>query len=192
MKYDAARPEYYQRLHNENAAFQRNNWLVEELPLLRQMGGESILEVGCGNGRFLAAAAPHWKEVVGLDWARSPVIADVLKGTPNVSFVQVDVSTWKPDRLFDLVISADFLEHLPPDILPGVLPRIARFGRRNFHKIACYDDGHSHLSILAPEVWLGGFREAAPEYDWSIVSRTARKGDQSKQVVNIIGQPRNC
>lgn len=191
MKYDTARPEYYQRLHDENAAFQRNNWLVEELPRLQEMGGGSILEVGCGNGLFLATAAPYWKEIVGLDWARSPVITDVLKSASNVSFVQADVTTWKPNRVFDLVVSADFLEHLSPDLLPVVLPRIAQFGRRNFHKIACYDDGHSHLSVLPPDVWLNSFCETVPEYKWRVVSRMARKGDQSKQVVCIMGQPCN-
>lgn len=188
MKYDSANPEYYQRLHDENLAFQRNNWLVEELPTLVKVGGESILELGCGNGKFLAAAAPHWKNVVGLDWARSPVLTDILSKVSNVTFTQADVTVWEPVRPFDLVVSADFLEHLPLDRLPFVLKRIARFGRRNFHKIACYDDGHSHLSILSPLEWLHLFCRIAPEGIWSIASLTTRKGVQSKQVVCVLGE----
>lgn len=187
MKYNSASPEYYQRLHDENPAFQRNNWLVDELARLVEMGGEKIIELGCGNGRFLEAAAPFWKEIIGLDWARSPVIEEILKSYPNVTYVQDDVMTWSPRQLADLVVSADFLEHLPLDRLPALLPRIARFGYRNFHKIACYDDGHSHLSILPPDEWLQCFCEAVPEYEWTIASKASRKGDPNKAVVTIVG-----
>jgi cyclopropane fatty-acyl-phospholipid synthase-like methyltransferase len=61
-----ANADYYQQLHDSNRAFIDNNWLLPELDALRALGGRSILEVGCGNGRFLELAAQHWESVVGI------------------------------------------------------------------------------------------------------------------------------
>lgn len=188
MKYpEAAKPDYYQRLHDESPAFQRNNWLLDEIDELRKYGGKSILELGCGNGLFLEMAARIWSDVLGVDWARSPVLDEILKRCPNVRFQQVDVRAWRPHGLFDLVVSADFLEHIHPDHLPWLIATIATFGRIHYHKIACYDDGHSHLSILPPERWLSLFIGAAPGLTWRVASQRVRKGDPEKIVPVLVG-----
>jgi len=176
---------YYQGLHDTNPAFQNNNWLIEELPVLVQCRGESLLEVGCGNGRFLREAAQHWREVVGLDWARSPLIAPILRDCANVRFVQADARSFSWPRRFDLVASADFLEHLPPEALTATISNLHRTGRFNFHKIACYDDGHSHLSIHPPDWWLARFRALAPDAGYRLHRVTARKGDPTKLVITL-------
>lgn len=175
---------YYQSLHDSNPAFQNNNWLTQDLALLRQWGGQSLLELGCGNGRFLQLAAEHWPHVVGVDWARSPFINEVLEQKAGVAFVQADILAWAPDELFDLVVSADFLEHLPPESLVDALRRFHTFGRRHYHRIACYDDGHSHLSIHEPETWLEVFEAVTPGH-YSLLSCEARKGSPDKLVITI-------
>lgn len=175
---------YYQSLHDTNPAFQNNNWLTQDLTLLRQWGGQSLLELGCGNGRFLQLAAEHWPRVVGVDWARSPFIEQTIASRPGISFVQADILEWTPDGRFDLVVSADFLEHLPPDKLGDILKRIHGFGRRHYHRIACYDDGHSHLSIHPPRRWIELFEVAAPGC-YRLLSCDPRKGDKSKLVITI-------
>ncbi len=177
---------YYQQLHDENPAFQRNNWMVDELPLLRQLGGRSLLEVGCGNGRFLEAAAVHWERVVGTDWARSPHLANVLAAHANVSFLQADATADSLPGGFDVVCSADFLEHLPEAALPGVLERLLAAGRWNVHKIACYDDGHSHLSILPPERWLELWHATPGGRSMRVLQTTLRKR-QADKIVLLLG-----
>lgn len=176
--------DYYQKLHDENPAFQNNNWLLEDLALLQQQGGKSILELGCGNGMFLERAAAHWSRVAGLDWARSPVLDGVLARAINVEFVQADVLTWKPAEHFDIVASADFLEHLPPALLADALRQIHGFGRAQFHRIACYDDGHSHLSIYPPEHWLRLFSDVAPG-EYRLLSCQPRKGNPLNLVITV-------
>lgn len=180
--------EYYQSLHDNHPAFQNNNWMTQDLEALKALGGNSLLELGCGNGRFLDMAAAHWSKVVGIDWARSPVLDDVLARNPGVSFVQGDILTWTTDETFDLVVSADFLEHLPPDSLVDALRRFHRFGGRHYHRIACYDDGHSHLSIHAPETWLELFAAVAPDR-YALLSCEARKGNPDKLVITIGSVP---
>lgn len=175
--------DYYQQLHDQSPAFQGNNWLLADLESLRGVGGESILELGCGNGLFLEQAAASWSRVAGLDWARSPVLEGILARCPNVSFEQADVLAWQPRETFDIVASADFLEHLPPELLPVTLQRIHGFGRAQFHRIACYDDGHSHLSIYPPEQWLALFAAVDPAY--RLLSSEPRKGNPANLVITI-------
>ena len=174
--------QYYQSLHETDRAFIANNWLVEELDRLRPCGRSSILEVGCGNGRFLEIAASHWSVVVGMDWAKSPQIDAVLQRHTNVQFVQQDLATVPIDGAFELVASADFLEHLPQGRLPFVMQSLLSAGRFNFHKIACYDDGHSHLSIFEAERWLELWHSLPSGQGMRILEKTYRKGNREKVV----------
>lgn len=174
---------YYQKLHQENDAFKNNNWLLDELELLIASGGNSLLEVGCGNGRFLSLASAHWEEVVGMDWARSPHIESVISEHPNVSFLQSDLVKVEFNRLFDLVVSADFLEHIAPADLEHVLGKLMKVGRKNLHKVACYDDGHSHLSIFSPTEWLNLWKKVPGGDGMRIVKQEARKGREDRQVI---------
>ncbi len=59
-----------------------------------------------------------------------------------MSFQRVDMYRDLPIGEPDLVVSADFLEHLAPETLPEILRRIDSLSSKAFHKIACYDDGH--------------------------------------------------
>lgn len=184
MSRDNLDAAYYQWLHDTHPAFQANNWLTQDLETLKQWPSRSILELGCGNGRFLSLAAEHWERVMGVDWARSPILDEVLRKHPNASFDQADILAWQPQSAFDLVVSADFLEHLPPDRLLDALTRFHTFGGQHYHRIACYDDGHSHLSIFPPRHWLELFRKVGP-LDYSIISQEARKGNPDKMVITI-------
>jgi cyclopropane fatty-acyl-phospholipid synthase-like methyltransferase len=187
VKYaEAAKADYYQRLHDENAAFQRNNWLTDEVSTLKALGGDSILELGCGNGLFLDEASRIWSRVVGVDWARSSVLDEVLGRCRNVQFEQEDVRIWAPTEKFDIVASADFLEHIAPHDLSKLIERISTFGRFHFHKIACYDDGHSHLSIFPPIEWLAAFSAAVPHEKWRIAKEASRKGSLEKRVICVV------
>ena len=176
---------YYDKLHHTNANYQNNNRLIEELPALRALGGESIIEVGCGNGRFLEQAVTCWSQVQGMDWARSPVLNRVLQNHPGIRFLQQDIKEFTPGERCDLLVSADFLEHLAPNALPDVLRRLHAGAGFNYHKIACYDDGHSHLSIFSPGTWLRIFEEAVPGAGYRIVKKEFRRGNPKKAVVVI-------
>jgi SAM-dependent methyltransferase len=182
---------YYQALHETSPKYQTNNWLVEELPELRGVGAASILEVGCGNGLFLRHAAAHWADVTGMDWARSPVLDGVLREHPGVRFLQQDIAVFHPDRRWGLLASADFLEHLAPPALPDVIRRLHAAADVCYHKIACYDDGHSHLSVFSPQAWLRLFQQACPGAGYRIVKTSIRKRRRKKVVViaNLRGAP---
>jgi SAM-dependent methyltransferase len=158
VRYPAATASsYYQRIHQTNDAYKANNWLVSEIDAILSVSPRSILEVGCGNGRFLAAIGGRVESITGVDWAQSPIL-DELGVADN--FKKSDITR---DELpvVDLVCSADVLEHVAPDLLLPTLERLHRAGREQYHVIACYDDGHSHLSIKEPCAWLDAFRSVS-------------------------------
>lgn len=167
---------YYQEVHETNPAYQTNSWLVPEMERILGAGPRSILEVGCGNGRFVAAVAGRVESVTGVDWARSPHFVDL---PANASFRQLDVTR---DDLppADLVCSGDVLEHFAPDGIRGVLARIHAAGRFQYHVIACYHDNHSHLTVAKPGVWLALFRENGPGY--RIRDITFRKNNPERPI----------
>lgn len=158
VRYPAAiASSYYQHIHQTNDAYKGNNWLVSEIDAILSVSPKSILEVGCGNGRFLAAIRGRVERVTGVDWARSPILDEL---GVSEDFKKCDITR---DELpvADLVCSADVLEHIAPDLLQPTLERLHRAGREQYHVIACYDDGHSHLSIKEPRAWLDTFRSVS-------------------------------
>lgn len=84
-------------------------------------GGESILDLGCGNGELARALARrgHHAPYLGLDFS-VPLLADasdIPTGFP-AKFIEVDLTspTWDADirnSMFDLITSFATLHHIP-------------------------------------------------------------------------------
>ena len=171
--------EYYQALHENDHGYMTNNWLVPELPFLKQAGAQKIVEIGCGNGRFLRAAAAIAHEVVGLDFAASPALVDLPS---NCRFIQRNVVS-EPIPSAQLICSADVLEHFRLEDVIQVVGKLHRAAPKNFHLIACYDDNHSHETIMHPGAWLALFQHYAPQY--RIVDIRPRRND-ANQLICVI------
>lgn len=156
---------YYQELHDNNILFQKNNWLLPHLNILRSKNFSCIREVGCGNGAFISEIAKHVHRAIGMDWAASPLfpIRD------NIEFVQEDLTVAMLEHV-ELNCSADVLEHIAPEKIPQVINKLHQSAHFNFHVIACYDDGHSHLSIMPPDAWLSIFRQNSENYKIADIS----------------------
>jgi trans-aconitate methyltransferase len=177
--------EHYERLHQTSVKYQQNNWLLDDLAHLAAAGGESIIEVGCGNGLFLERASQHWRRIVGVDWVRSESLDRVLANHPGIGFVQQDITELEVEQRFDLLVSADVLEHLHPSALSAVIRRLHASACRAYHKIACYDDGHSHLAVMRPRRWLQLFEDAVPDGRYRIVDCEYRDRRRTRPVVVI-------
>ena len=169
---------FYDRQH-EDVDYRRNNWLLEELPTLGLSRSWTVIEVGCGNGHFLRAASPQVTKVIGVDWATSPELGNL---PDNVQVLRADVAT-DPIPSGDLVCSADVLEHFSPSDLDRVIAKLARAGRYQHHVIACYDDGHSHLSILPPAAWLALFRKHC---ETAYLADVRYRRNDPSQIVSVI------
>src|SRR5262249_5197551 len=119
------------------------------------------------------------ERIVGVDWAISPVLAEL--GIAN----HVERRDITRDDLpnADLVCSADVLEHIAPDLLRPTLQRLHNAGKEQYHVIACYDDGHSHLTVMEPRKWLLEFRALSQRYR---MIRTSFRRDDPTQLVCVI------
>jgi len=170
---------YYQNLHDTLEAYQQNNWLIDRIDDALRCEPESILEIGCGNGRFSKAVASRVASVVASDWAKSPMLTDL---PANVQFAQKDIVN---DSLpsCDLVCSADVLEHFHPTDINNVIEKLHQAGRYNYHVIACYDDNHSHLTIISPGQWLSLFYRLSAGY--RIKSIEPRRNDPAQLICVI-------
>lgn len=184
MKYTIKDAEYYQALHDNDIGYQTNNWLVDELGEILKFNPTSILELACGNGKFLDIVSKHVANVNGCDWAVSPKLLKVLRHNPNIKFHKQNLYESMPNCESDMVVSADFLEHIDPNKLVDVLTNIDRHSSKALHKIACYDDGHSHLTIISPDEWLALFNQVNPEY--KILKTEVRPGPIKKEMVVIV------
>jgi 2-polyprenyl-3-methyl-5-hydroxy-6-metoxy-1,4-benzoquinol methylase len=177
---DSFNAEYYQQQHESNNTFSTNNWLVEEIPQILCYRPTVICELACGNGEFSKQIAPHCKKVYAIDWAKSPMLEPLPH---NVEYKCINI-VHDPLPQSDLCCSADFLEHLPTSRLENTIEKIACSAKSGYHKIACYDDGHSHLSILPPWEWLKMF-EVHGGNDYRVKKVEFRRGDPTQIVIVI-------
>lgn len=77
-----------------------------------------ILEIGCGTGKATQSFAERGYELVCLDIGADliAVAQAKLKAFSNVSFVRAAFETWKPNKKFDLVISATAFHWIDPEV----------------------------------------------------------------------------
>lgn len=163
---------YYQALHDYSESYQDNNWLSDRQDLLNYTKGLTVLEIGCGNGQFLKAAAHHTKKIYGADWAVSQKLKDIHE---NVHLINANILETTLPKV-DLVCSGDVLEHFNESDLKTLLPKLKHVGKSQYHVIACFDDSHSHLTIKEPGWWKKLFEDIFEEpFHCHAEARTAEK-----------------
>lgn len=140
--------ELYQKLHDTNGGYQNNNWLLDQLDFIKSLGLGSIVEIGCGNGKFTSEIVNYVPCVIGVDLVRSPLLKE------NFRFVQADLYQDNLPFTADLVVSADVMEHFVEDKIPEIMSKLLKVSDKQFHIIACYDDNVSHKTIKTPAEWL--------------------------------------
>src|SRR4029453_16527658 len=82
-------PSFYDRQHAD-IHYRQNNWLLDQLHIRQSVNSHTVVEIGCGNGRFLRAIAPRAAKVFGVDWAQSPELSNL---PDNVELRRLDVIT---------------------------------------------------------------------------------------------------
>lgn len=139
---------------------------------LRKLGGQAgdrLLDVGCGQGQFLARAARRF-EAHGIDI--SPARVERARAVTGLQSVSVGSATQLPfpDDFFDVVCALDVVEHLDDaaaffsearrvlrdgGLLLFSTPNTESLGhRRKAHESFMYLDP-THVSLLAPQAWRG-------------------------------------
>lgn len=80
-----------------------------------ELRGKSVLDAGCGMGRFLDIASKHCAMSVGVDLSFAVEAAhENLRERPNVHVLQADLRDLPfPDSSFDFIYSIGVLHHTP-------------------------------------------------------------------------------
>ncbi|MEZ0261388.1 MAG: trans-aconitate 2-methyltransferase [Alphaproteobacteria bacterium] len=78
--------------------------LAELLPAIK---GKTVLDLGCGTGKYTALLAPHAKHITGLDAA--PAQLDIARertvNFTNVDFIEGDAAEATLQRTYDVVLA---------------------------------------------------------------------------------------
>lgn len=175
--------EHYEWLHNETTPYQVNNWLLSEIEDIMKVSPTSLLEFGCGNGRSLEILSEKIDTVYGMDWV-SPKVDFHSYG--NIFFTNCDILK-SPLPSVDIICSADFLEHFTINELSVLLQKSVEVSSYQYHVIACYDDGHSHLTVMPPACWEKFFKAYDKNFHLSKV--VLRNGSSEKTVCTINNFP---
>jgi SAM-dependent methyltransferase len=133
---DVYGPGYYARMYRPHWFLRNPRKYVERdaalLRLVRPSPSARVLEVGSARGDTAFFLAPHVAAVVGIDASRAAVeaarVEQSVRGLPNVQFAEADARdlTAVPGGPFDVVLLADFVEHVLDDVLGPCLASAAR------------------------------------------------------------------
>lgn len=93
-----------------DACFSHRKDVAFYVDIVKEVGGGSVLELGCGTGRVTYASIPYAGEIVGLDYSEARIEFANAKleqfGTDyeNLQFIVGDMRDFELGRQFDLVI----------------------------------------------------------------------------------------
>ena len=135
----ASNKTYNQRLFSGWMGLYHNRrfeWIKANLD---RISYESVLEMGCYDGRLLKYISP--KYYCGLDKGTDPdtgiaVAFKQYKGRPDVCLIQGDKPENLPDRAFDIFVSLETFEHIDPDLVEPYLEAISKIvNKRAFFSV---------------------------------------------------------
>ncbi len=115
------------------------------LEYLGKIEFSSLLDVGCGDGRFICEAINYFpnKEVIGVDYSERAVsMAKAM--CPQACYMAGDITSTKLfDRQFDVIVSIETLEHIPIESIGDFVQGLASYLK---------DDGRLLLTIPSDNI----------------------------------------
>ncbi len=128
--------------------------------IVELLGPRSVVDVGCGTGSWLAAfAAAGLTDLTGID---GPDIPSTMLRIPKECFARIDLSRDDPSlgRTFDLALSLEVAEHLPPGRAAGFVRALTELAPAVVFSAAIPDQGGTvHVNEKWADYWERLFTE---------------------------------
>lgn len=151
--------------------------------LTADLSPKSILDVGCGEGSLLSTLMTEHSGAQGTGLEVSNHAIDLARRvTPAATFKKCDVATSALDENFDLVVSADVVEHIVDDVtaIKNMAAMTAPGGRlvistlqgrmRNFERQVGHVRNYE-LGELEEKIWSAGMTiERVVAWGWPFYS----------------------
>ena len=119
----------FQQNFNFSWGFEYLSYLNFILEHLKQQSIKSLLDVGCGDGRFLHEVKKNLNipSFTGIDYSQKAIdLAKVIN--PEIQFIAGDIKDKKTlNTTFDCITLIETLEHIPPDEANSFLKGIYQF-----------------------------------------------------------------
>lgn len=93
---------------------------------LNELKFDSLLDVGCGDGRFLREVRRVYadKNLLGVDYSPTAIrLANSMN--PHLEYMQGDISNMELGHSYDIVTLIEVLEHIPPDQISNFIDALA-------------------------------------------------------------------
>lgn len=94
--------------------------------LLDEIAYSSLVDIGCGDGRFLSELSNSTQDttLLGVDYSgRSIAMANGLN--PHLDYEEMDIVEEELEREFDVATAIEVLEHIPPEECPEFVEAIS-------------------------------------------------------------------
>ena len=160
--------DVYQKVHKIYGKKERNI-LTDPNPknisvklFRKELENKSVLDVGCGEGFFLASIANQFEteKLCGIDTS----IAETSFQHPKIKFIQKNIVDFKLEEKFDVVISDQVWEHIAPADIPEFINSLKNALNEN-----------STLILLVPNK-LFGPSDVTRIFDYSCTGKIESRG----------------
>jgi len=146
--------QFYERLRS---GVERSATVMVPLAL-SATNARSVVDVGCGSGTWLRSFQAHGvQDILGIDggWVRDLEI-------DRAAFLEADLTTRvRVDRQFDLAVSLEVGEHLPPESASTLVESLVSLAPVVMFSAAIPEQGGvDHVNEQWPEYWEGYFNSA--------------------------------
>ena len=111
-----------------SAGYRYASYLLDVMETLQALRFDSLVDVGCGDGRVAGLMAERFPgaQVVGVDVSEEAIaLARGLNARTNLAFHVTDITRSRPEGApFEAGTLIEVLEHVPPEAVPGFVAAI--------------------------------------------------------------------
>ena len=110
-----AGPEGFSQVHYWSWGYRYLGRLQIAMEMLEQVEFQSLVDIGCGDGRFLQEVSSRWpgKSLLGVDYSVT-AIDWARRLNPGLSFEVRDILADRMPAVYDVATLLDVIEHVPP------------------------------------------------------------------------------